>query len=162
MPIKKPTKLKQLIINLNKSDPWTNKERKTFVPYERSFIRIFQLKNKESKQKAIGRYMDYLHKSKEQTRKIRRGIDEFKSSLYPKHGKVIERAKISRHIRPSPHKKTSQKTSQKFSNRYSSYEEWLRNQSTIRINHRVIKAHQKYPDDNLYQLQHGHYAGGGK
>lgn len=156
MGIKKPSKLKKKIIELNKTDPWTLKERKKFVPYERSFIRIAQIKNKKDKKWAIGWYMDYLHKSKEQTRKIRTELEHFIRETSPKKGIPIKISHSQKHNKPAP----SKKSVIKFSKKYDSYEDYLRRHPKP-IN-RIIKAHKKYPHDSLYQLQHGHYAGGGK
>jgi len=169
--------LKRKISKLNKSDPWTTKEYKTITAYERNYIRILQLQHGINKNIAKERYVTFAQASKRTAEKMRRSTQKFIKSMYPKHRKVIGE-EIPRHKKVKAARSRKEKEAEfikreykrrmkPFSVKYISFEQWLLTQKLHgRLKRpniiRVIKAHQKYPDDTLYQLSHGHHVGGGK
>jgi len=167
--------LKNKIKILDKSDPWSQKERERITAYERNYIRILQIQYKISKKQAIVKYLKFSIASKGIADKQRRATKKFVSSMYPKH-RLTTAEELPRHKKTKSERtrreaeivrKEYKQRMKPFSPKFISFEQWLLYQKTHNKMERpqtirMIKAHKKYPDDSLYQLSHGHHVGGGK
>jgi hypothetical protein len=151
---------------IERAEPWSDKEFSMYSSGERAFIRDIQISKNMNKEKAEKFYINYLHKSDKQRQKIRGDIIQDIRDLSPKH-KHKRFKTTGKFHRPekteAPEEKEPIEEKKEFSDTYNSFDEWLQIQQTRGLGdskqvRRAFYAHERYPDDTLYQLQHGHSA----
>lgn len=154
---------------LNTEEPFTSAEFHRYNRNVRYFIRGIQLVDDCTKDAAIKTYKKYQTEMPKRQRRIY--ADSVHKALHDDSaGKRTKKGKHGKHLptkKPPVVKLTkeeehypSEEGKPKFSNRYTSFTDWFTNtNSSSEVKQRALSAHQKYPNDTLNQLTHGHKAG---
>jgi hypothetical protein len=95
---------------LDKEEPFTNRELRSFDQRERNFIRGIQIKERVNKKEAIGRYKDYLTGVIKNRKRYRNSVNKAIKNTYPSarifrtpKGKRVKQ--VIREEKPKPTKK---------------------------------------------------------
>jgi hypothetical protein len=143
---------------LEKKEPFTKSEKVKYSLQKRNFIRGIQLRDnvdKETAKKSSDKY--FLMPNKER-KEFRQSVAKALIDQSPLRGK--KRQPRTGELKPIKIKEQqelpiTEKKEKEFSRKYTR-DEVLNNPN---ISKRVLNASIKYPNDTLYQWQHGHNAG---
>jgi hypothetical protein len=138
---------------VEKAEPWTRKELNAFSKQERTFIRDIQITKKLNKKSGINFYMNYLHKSKNTRRQLRKEIIDKIHDIYPKHKKTsyVFKEKTKHYI-----PKSRPIVKKDFSSKYKTFEDWyVYGNTDVSSSYfrRIVIRHNKHPNKTLKQLR---------
>lgn len=158
------TKLLNRIEELEKYEPWTNSELRTFNRNIRFFIRGVQIQDGKSKGEAIAFYRHYMSDMPKTERQIYAKKVHKTLTSYPKKVKkgksgkreLMREAPLVMYDEDKAREKNEpieDEKEHKFSSKFTDFNDWFKNSTASeKTRNRIIKNYQQKPNVSLKQL----------
>jgi len=154
--------IKEVHATLDKKEPFTKKEKRSFDTKTMAFIRNLQISRGINKKDAINLYAESNLKSKEFLKKLAKETRKNIENRYPRHKvfKVDNENKFEKPIVKTQKKRVKteeQKTKAWKKEEKEKLKTFLSNarSKTLKNYPKIVSAHKTYPDATLYELQKG-------